>query len=218
VKKCIAAAVNEVDPLRLSDYNEISLSRRTITRRIEDIGDNLQQQLEQKVQNFNFFAIALDESTDVVDTAQLLIFVRGIDSEFNIMEELAALQSMKSRTMGEDIYKEVLACVQKLKLEWKYLCGVTTDGAPSMIGSDVGAVARIKNLLKSKNIADPLAVHCIIHVEVLCSKTFEMPHVMDVVVKVVNFIRSRGLNHRQFKAFLEEIECPYDVIYHNSVR
>ena len=54
VKKCIAAAVNKVDPLRLPDYNEISLSRRTITRRIEDIGDNLQQQLEQKVQNFNF--------------------------------------------------------------------------------------------------------------------------------------------------------------------
>ena len=125
---------------------------------------------------------------------------------------------MKSRTTGEDIYKEVLACVQKLKLEWKYLCGVTTVGAPSMIGSDVGAVTRIKNLLKSKNIADPLAVHCIIHVEILCSKTFEMPHVMDVVVKVVNFIRSRGLNHRQFKAFLEEIECPYDVIYDNSVR
>jgi hypothetical protein len=39
--------------------------------------------------------LALDESTDTLDTAQLLIFVRGIDAEFEITEELAGLQSKK---------------------------------------------------------------------------------------------------------------------------
>jgi hypothetical protein len=33
---------------------------------------------------------------------------------------------------------------------------------------------------------------------------------MTDVIIVVNFIRLHGLNHRQFKAFLEEIENEYD--------
>ena len=42
---------------------------------------------------------------------------------------------------------------------------------------------------------------------------------MDVVVNSINFIRSRGLNHRQFKAFLDELSSEYeDVTYYCEVR
>ncbi|CAK1582911.1 unnamed protein product [Parnassius mnemosyne] len=42
---------------------------------------------------------------------------------------------------------------------------------------------------------------------------------MNVVVKTVNFIRSRGLNHRQFKEFLDEISAENnDVTYYCEVR
>uniref|UniRef100_A0A8D8QN91 General transcription factor II-I repeat domain-containing protein 2A n=1 Tax=Cacopsylla melanoneura TaxID=428564 RepID=A0A8D8QN91_9HEMI len=42
---------------------------------------------------------------------------------------------------------------------------------------------------------------------------------MSDVIKIVNFIRSRGLNHRQFQAFLEEISAEYDdVPYFSQVR
>jgi hypothetical protein len=35
-------------------------------------------------QKFEAFSIAVDESTDVVDTVQLAIFIRGVDINFNI--------------------------------------------------------------------------------------------------------------------------------------
>ena len=42
---------------------------------------------------------------------------------------------------------------------------------------------------------------------------------MDLVVKTVNFIRSHGLNHRQFKSFLVDMDSEYgELLYHTEVR
>ena len=42
---------------------------------------------------------------------------------------------------------------------------------------------------------------------------------MDPVVSAVNLIRARGLNHRQFRNFLKDIEADFtDVLYHTNVR
>lgn len=62
-------------------------------------------------------------------------------------------------------------------------------------------------------------IHCIIHQQDLCGKVINLENVMSVVIKTVNFIKSHGLNHRQFKSFLFEIEAEYsDVVYHNHIR
>ena len=46
-----------------------------------------------------------------------------------------------------------------------------------------------------------------------------MKEVMDVIVKTVNFIRSRGLNHKQFKSFLADMDSEYgEPLYHTEVR
>ncbi|KAJ7345304.1 hypothetical protein JRQ81_001254, partial [Phrynocephalus forsythii] len=58
-------------------------------------------------------------------------------------EELAALRSIKGTTTSEDIYEEVCQTLNDLKLDWAKLIGVTTDGAPSMVGSMKEVVARI---------------------------------------------------------------------------
>lgn len=86
VKKCILASVKEIIPEKMSVFENISLSRNTITRRVEDIGGDLMTQLQIKSKTFKFFSLALDESTDVSDTAQLLIFIRGIDTDYNTTE------------------------------------------------------------------------------------------------------------------------------------
>ena len=46
-------------------------------------------------------------------------------------------------------------------------------------------------------------------------KSLRMQEVMRVVVKTVNFVRSRGLNHRQFQQLMEEIDSQYgDLLYY----
>ena len=41
---------------------------------------------------------------------------------------------------------------------------------------------------------------------------------MTNVVQCMNYIRARGLNHRQYKAFLEYVDCDYpDVVYFLAV-
>ena len=87
-------------------------------------------QLQQKTKEFCFFSLALAESTDVQDTAQLLIFIRGVNANFEMCEELAALQSLKGTTTGEDILGKVGQTMEQLDLDWSKLASITTDGAP----------------------------------------------------------------------------------------
>lgn len=63
------------------------------------------------------------------------------------------------------------------------------------------------------------AYHCIIHQEALCGKVLKMEHVTSTVTQTVNFTRAKGLNHRQFQSFMQEINSEFaDIPYHTEVR
>ncbi|KAJ4435526.1 hypothetical protein ANN_18142 [Periplaneta americana] len=52
----------------------------------------------------------------------------------------------------------------------------------------------------------------------LYAKNMNLSNVMDVVVRTINFIRSKGLNHREFRALLDDINSEYgDLLYHTEV-
>lgn len=58
-----------------------------------------------------------------------------------------------------------------------------------------------------------------IHQHVLCKSMPKIDYVMDVVTKIVYFIKARELNQRQFDALLEEHEGEYrDIGYHTAIR
>ncbi|XP_026331068.1 general transcription factor II-I repeat domain-containing protein 2-like, partial [Hyposmocoma kahamanoa] len=183
--------------------------------------NDIKTTLTDRMAGFESFSIALDESTDLSDTAQLAIFIRGVDKEFTVTEELLALQPLKGATTGEDIFNEVQKVFTRFGLPWSKLKGVCIDGAPSMVGLRKGFIGILNEKATALNVQkdDLIVLHCIIHQQNLCSKSIRLQHVMDVVVKTINFIRSRGLNHRQFKGFLDEISAEYnDVTYYCEVR
>ena len=85
-----------------------------------------------------FYSLALDESTDQTDTAQLAIFIRGVDSNFDVFEELLSIASLKDHTTGEDMFKALKNVMEIYDLRFENLAGVATDGAPSVIGKHSG--------------------------------------------------------------------------------
>ncbi len=84
IKECMMEAVSVIFPTAIHDIKSILLSRRTVVRRIGALSANIHEQLLNRIKNFKWFSIALDESTDLQDKAQLLIFIKGIDDEFRI--------------------------------------------------------------------------------------------------------------------------------------
>ena len=61
-------------------YLNVSLSRNTVADRVCDLATDLKQQLMGKGKGFVAYSLAVDESSDTSDTAQLSIFIRGFDS------------------------------------------------------------------------------------------------------------------------------------------
>ena len=79
-----------------SKVEAISLSRRSIARRIDAIAVNIQDQLLTSIYNFQWYSIALDESTNLQDAAQLLIYIKGVNENFKITEALLTMESLKA--------------------------------------------------------------------------------------------------------------------------
>nr|KAF6360044.1 hypothetical protein mMyoMyo1_011002 [Myotis myotis] len=151
LKECMIETAGLLCPESKGKFEKLSLSHRTVTRRVELIDEDLASKLNSKAEFFKFYSLALDESNDVKDTAQLLIFIRGISDNFEITEEVLAMEPLKGKTQGEDLYDRVSTVIEKMKLPWSKLANVTADGSPNLTG---------KNLIFfSRQISDKVFTH-----------------------------------------------------------
>ncbi len=96
VKECMMKMVDNICP---EEFANIRLAWK-----IEEISADIKRLVGDKGVDFDFSSLACDESTDISETAQLLIFVRGVDDDMNITEELLDLQSLKGQTRGADLF------------------------------------------------------------------------------------------------------------------
>ena len=169
---------------------------------------NIQEQLLTASGGFQWFSIALDESTDIQGTAQLLIYLRGIDENFETTEELLSMESLKDTVTGKDLYSSVINSLIRSGLSLDKLASITTDGAPSLTGKHSGLGKLMNDKIKEDfPLHNALSFHSIIHQESICKSSLKLKHVMDPVVHAVNSIRACGLKQRQFRSFLEDIEA-----------
>ena len=143
VKDCLDIFTSVVCHDKKSMVEKTSLSSQTVARRVDDLANNIQNILINRLGGCQFYSLAIDESTDVCDTAQLAIFIRGVTKGFEVVEELLDLCPMKGTTTGQDIFDEVKHIMVKFNLSEDKLCGTlsTRDGTTVKYESILHALA-----------------------------------------------------------------------------
>ena len=214
----LPAAVDMCEALLGKAYSEklkvIPLSDNTVSRRIDDMAEDILIQLITRLQKVKF-AIQIDESTDIASVAQLLVYVRYIwDGES--LEDFLFCKALLGRTTGEELFKAVNDFFEEHALAWAQCIRLCTDGAAAMTGKKSGLVGRVKQVAPHIT-----ATHCMIHREALASKEMDesLADVFSMCVKIVNFIKARPLNHRLFETLCREMEAQHKhLLLHTEVR
>jgi len=215
IKPCmIKAAALVLGVASSNKLTKISLSDSTIKTRIDELASDIEFQVIQKIKASPYFAIQCDETTDVAQLSQLLVYVRYVGSTF-IEEEILFCRPIETTTKAEDVFKIVASFFDDKELQWEKLVGICMVGAPTMLGSRSGFIARIKQ--KSPN---AVGTHCVIHREALASKTLtgSMKDKLATTIKVVNFVKSSATNTRLFKHLCKDMDSTYEtLLFHTAV-
>lgn len=182
----------------------VPLSASTVTRRIEEIAEDIETQLLERINTSPWYALQVDESTDIDKKAILLVYVRYLYQE-DMHEDLLCALSLPTNTTGAELFKSLDGYISG-QLKWSFCVGICTDGAAAMTGRLSGLIARIKEVAPECE-----STHCLIHREMLASRKMspEFNSVLIDVVKVINYIKAHALNSRLFEQLCEEMDAEY---------
>ncbi|KAL1276972.1 hypothetical protein QQF64_023645 [Cirrhinus molitorella] len=199
----------------VKQLNLISLSNNTVKRRINDMSENVFQQLICRVRARRFYAIQIDESTDIAGMANLLALVR-YECDGEIEENFLFCRPLRSNATAEAIFDILNDFMISNNINWTKCIGLSTDGARAMLGRHSGVVKRVRDVA-------PLLthVHCCIHREALAGKRMpvDLKTVLDDAVRMVNYIKSRPLQARLFSLLCEEMGSEHrQLLLHTEVR
>jgi len=105
--------------------------------------------------------------------------------------------------------------LEKNKLIWTNCISGYTDGTPAMTGKFKVFISRLK-----QDFPNIVSTNCFIHREVLMMKTIpdELKSILDLVIKMVNCIKSRALNTKILKKMCEETDSRYEnLVLHTEI-
>ncbi|XP_029641339.1 uncharacterized protein LOC115216280 [Octopus sinensis] len=171
-----------IDPDKVNKYKKVSRSRRTNTDRHHELVYDVTEQLRNIIPKENVYcSVALDESTDSTDSAQVLYFIRAISDDFQEYEELFALGTLKGRTRGIDIFNNFKQQCHKVGLNFTNLVNVCMDGAPAMAENE-GFIAHLKRVTKESNVL--ISFHCILHQQNFCAKSAILNDTLQKVISI----------------------------------
>ena len=149
-------------------FEAISLSNETIRSRITDIFNNILEQVIEKLKASPFlFSMQLDESTDVSQCAQLLVYVQYMHTDA-IKEEFLFYEPLSETTKAADVLQMVNNFFAKQDFNRKRNIGsLYTNRVPAMLGETSGFASLVK-----KEAFHILVIHCFLHQHALASKIY----------------------------------------------
>ena len=190
----------------------VPLSNDTMCRRIGDMAEDIHDQLIDQMKQREF-GLQLDEATDGSRDAHLICYVRFVDfSEQNLVEELLFCKPIELGCRGIDLFSIIDNFISTNNLDWEKCISICTDGAKAMSGSCCG----LRSLIQERA---PMAkwTHCMIHREALVARELspELGDTVEVVTKVINFIKTRPLKSRVFEKLCAEMNAEHRSLLFN---
>lgn len=125
------------------EIEKVSLSNDIVKRRIDDMSSNIKNKLLLYLKDCNFFALQIDESTDITNMVQLMVFIR-FDRNDEIIEEFLFCKPLQTHTTSEIIFTTINEYFIEINLPWSKCVGFCSDGARAMTGRLSGVATRIK--------------------------------------------------------------------------
>lgn len=105
--------------------NAISLSDNTVKRRIDDMAADMLKQLLSRIQESSFYALRIDESTDIAGRSNLLAFVR-YKYEGDIQEDFLFCKPLPSQCTVEKIFEMLNGFMLSNEIDWAKCVGLST--------------------------------------------------------------------------------------------
>jgi zinc finger BED domain-containing protein 5/7/8/9 len=127
-------------------FEALPLSATTVKRRIIKISKYLESETVRKLLLSPTFAMQLDESTDVANLAELLVYVRYVYNT-TIEESMLFCKPLETTTTGLDIFNMVDSYFTENSIDWKKCSTICTDGVPALTGCHVGFVTLVKKVV-----------------------------------------------------------------------
>ncbi|XP_072384697.1 zinc finger MYM-type protein 6-like [Diabrotica undecimpunctata] len=148
-EELILPAVKEIvdtmlGPSQASQVTDaVPLSNSTVSRRIYKMGANVEDVLWNKLKSREF-TVQLDKSTLSDITALLLPYVRFIDDNGEMAEEMLFVRSLITDTKGSSIFEGVKRFFEEKEIPLLNIIACATDGAAAMTGRHQGFIAHLK--------------------------------------------------------------------------
>jgi len=110
------------------------------------------------------------------------------------------------------LYEAVKKTSKGFSLTFISIPGIATDGAPVMVGTKEVLRKSIEDDAVTTGNSRSMKYHLIRQQEHLSAKALKMDNVTQIIIKAVNSIKSKGLNHHHFREFLKSMDADYGAI------
>lgn len=183
--------------IRVRPGNAHYLSPEIQNQLIDAIGDEVLCCIVKKIREADYFAVMMDETTDLAHMEQVAIVVRFCDSDFNAYERLLSLTESSTVT-GERLAEILLSTLERHNLDTQKLIAQTYDGAASMSGHNRGVQAIIRQTAPQAHFNHCRSHSCnLVIVKCVHSTTFGRTY-FGVLEQLFVFIEGSARRHSWF--------------------